>query len=236
MTGRDPYDSEALRQYRQKASDLGELRKQVGEAIGKLSAVEAQREFDKLTLQTKELEGLREQLTAKDLFMVKYNVTVINNHTVSCIIPSGCSRLEVLHEAAALVSFKQLVNQHTLRRWAAEDRFFSAVEKARRIHVDVGPERLHDRRREEQEAMIRAQGLTMPLQEDLAVAYAAFSVATDTPLFGRGYGEPSWIYFVRAANGGLYSDVYGLTGASPPDDQWERITAAVELPAIPLGK
>jgi hypothetical protein len=53
------YDSEALEQYRRKAAELGQLRKEIGERIGELNPSEAQKEFDRLVLRTKELEELR---------------------------------------------------------------------------------------------------------------------------------------------------------------------------------
>ncbi len=204
------YDSEALRQYRHKAAEIAELRREVGQKIGSLEPSEAKREFESLVVRTKELEEFRAQLRPMDRFMAKYNVTVNNNHTVSFVLPKGVSRYEMLSEAQAVVTDLDLVSPNQLKEWANDPTFQKCSEVPERIQIDGHVEGGDAQNRAAQESLVKSKGLTLPSLEDLAAAFVAHYVATGEPLFGW-YNKSNGLGFVvRAAGGTLGFDSGGL--------------------------
>lgn len=226
------YDSHALQQYRDRAAELAKFRQSVEQKIGQVEIAEAQKVFDELTLRTKELEDYRLTLNPKDLFMAKYNVTVVNEQTVSFVIPRGTPRIDILEEAQRLVGNDSLIEPGTLQEWRADDRFTTHMARTELVCIDGCVEGLNDLEREHQEVALKSRGLSMATFEDLSVAFAAFWVATNEPLFG-------WFYiarprtesrFARATGGTLdYYEHRGLCKSSMDELSWWGSCAAARL-------
>lgn len=179
------YDSEALKLYRAKAAEIAQLRHEVGLLAGELSYKEAHNELQKLTLRTDELADLRASLEPQELLMVKYGVGVIDQRTVSFLVPKGCSRLEILQEVQALVKVRdklELIAERTLAKWQRDRRFTKESATSERIcidgHVPGGDAKSLDIQKE----LLETRGLQMATIEDLAVAFALQWLATGEPL------------------------------------------------------
>lgn len=204
------YLSEALRQYRQKGAEIGELRQQLGQKMGALTAPEAQREFEELQVHTREFAELRATLDPKDLFLVKYNVVVMNDHTVSFSIPKGCAKIEILHEAKSLVTDRDLIAPRQ-RDWGQQVGFLVKASSAKRICIDGHVEGGDGLTRAEQRELLFSKGLKPPLLDDLVVAFVVHWIATGGPLFGWEAGEhgrhANWI---RATGSWLLFNKMGL--------------------------
>jgi hypothetical protein len=211
----DRYDSKSLQQYREKVAKLSELRKAVGDQLGKLAPSEAERVFDELTLRTREMESLGGSLGKDGVLLAKYGVEVINSHTVSFVLPKGCSRIEILHEVQELIrdrDGRNLVNPEWLAVWGESPRFASRIASSELFRIDGHVEGGDGRTREEQESLVTAKGFTLPSLEDLAVAFALNWVATGEPLISR--GSPHNDCYIRASFGALV--FYHSAGLNEP--------------------
>jgi hypothetical protein len=213
----DLSDSPALQQYRAKVVGLAELRRTLEEHIGEQSLPQAYESLEKLRVCTKELESFRATLNLTELFIVKYNVVVINEHTVSYVLPSDCSRIEILQEAQALVrerDARDLVFPEHLERWSRHIEFTSRVGSSERICIDGHVEGCDAKDRNTQRKEIHAKGLSIPAFEDLAVAFAMHWVASGGPLFGWYKESPDTIreytYWSRAERDTLSFSLRGL--------------------------
>jgi hypothetical protein len=102
------HDQKKLEEYRERAAALHDLSKGVEERMGRAAEsgkMEGAREaLGELKLKTKEFEDFRGTLTPAEIFVARYNVEVVNDHTVSVVIPKGISRIEILQEAQKLVT------------------------------------------------------------------------------------------------------------------------------------
>jgi hypothetical protein len=219
--GVQQYDSAALKEYRHKAAQVAALRHELGNQIGQVEVSETQREFDKLTLSTQELYKFRAGLAPKDLFMATYNVTVINNHTVSLVIPKGCSRLQILEEAQRLVDGRDLICPAYLSRLQFQSSFTAESGRSEKICIDGHVEGLDAKNRWKQAQLATMRGLEMPAVEDLAVAFAVHWIATMQPLFGWYKDTSATVqdvtYLVRAWTGSLFFDRDGLDAVNVSD-------------------
>jgi hypothetical protein len=206
------HDPKKLHEYRERAASLYDLSQGVEERIGQaaeLGSLQAARDaLGGLTLKTKEFEEFRKTLTPAEIFLAKYNVEVINEHTVSFVIPKGVSRIEMLKEAHALVTDRNLVARAQLQDWVSDPRYTQEAVTSERIGIDGRVPNSTGKTREQQEAMVGKDNL--PALEDLAVAFAVHWIATGEPLFGwYGYSKYS-SYVVRGADGHLRFDRDGL--------------------------
>lgn len=228
------YDSQSLQQYREKALEVAELRKTLGEKLGHVSNEEAQRVFDELTLRTKELENFRTTLGPKDLFIAKYNITVINDHTVSFVIPKGCSRMQILEEAAQVCQGQGILGRYEREAWNERNCFVETAVEAQKICIDGHVEGSDAKTEEEQISLLKERGLARADYWDLAVACAVFYVATGEPIFGWADAEKTRSFSVRAdpswsvyGPGALYFDARGLSEHEVyPDGNSPKIAVA----------
>lgn len=192
--------SEALRQYRQKGAEIGELRQQLDQKIGTLTASDAQKEFEELKLRTKEFDQLRARLGPTDLFLARYGVEVVSDHTVSFVVPKGCSRIEILEEANRSANETRFISSQNFDIWADNPRFTSSSQQSVKLCIEGKLEGSGGMTRKQQEHLTSELGLQMPNFEDLVIALAAFWVATGKPLPGW-CNSPFGGYVVRAASG-----------------------------------
>lgn len=198
------HDSKDLQQYREKAAELADLRDAVAECVEWRELSQAQEHLDRLKVCTAELERLRATLHPVDRIMATYNVTVINEHRVSFVLPKDCSRLGVLREASDAV--KELpgcrIHKQEWQSWGEDKRFIKEGAIPERICIDGHVEGTVGKNKDEQESLLSDQGLVPASVADLAVAIMLHWVATQQPLTGwlpsRDY--PFW---VRAADGVL---------------------------------
>jgi hypothetical protein len=93
----------SIEEYRSEAKRVDGVLEKASAAFGRAkeenNLSEARQWCDTLSTSADELRGLRARLSPRDLFIVQYNIEVINNHAISLVIPRGVSRKEVVHEA-----------------------------------------------------------------------------------------------------------------------------------------
>lgn len=193
----EQYDSESLREYRRKGAQVAEVRKELGEKLGRVQIDQVQREFDQLTVLSKELEDLRAKLEPKDLFMARYNVTVLGRNTVSFVLPKGVSRYEVLQEAERIVSLTLPKQFKDCALWGEDPAFITPVERSEKFCIAGHVEGAEGKTRAQQEEYLAARGLNMANLEDVVVAFAVFYLATGEPHLSRYTFDGQ--YWVRAA-------------------------------------
>jgi hypothetical protein len=206
------HDPKNVHEYREKAATLHDLSKGVEERIGKAAesgVIDAAREaLGELKLKTKEFEDFRETLTPAEIFVARYNVEVVNDHTVSFVIPKGVSRIEILQEAQKLVTDRDLILPNQLAKWTADPKFTTEATTSERICIDGHVPHSSGKTRAQQEALVGKENL--PTLDDLAVAFGVNWIATGEPLFGWHDESLGWSYVVRAAGGALGFDSIGL--------------------------
>lgn len=178
------FDPDQLRQYREKAAEVSELRKTLGEKLGKEEIGRTQREFEAFKVSTKQFEDLRNALGAAGVFLARYGVEVVNDHTVSFVIPRGASRIDIMHGAQQLVTGQALFEEEAYKYHARNDKFTTPATHSEKICIDGRVEGLDGKKRVEQESALQERGLTLADYEDIPVAFAVFWVATGKPLFG----------------------------------------------------
>jgi len=206
------HDPKKLQEYRERAAALHDLSKGVEERIGKAAesgVIDAAREaLGELTLRTEVFEEFRKSLTPVELFLAKYNVEVVNDHTVSFVVPRGVAPIEILREAQGVVIDRDLIYPTQLEEWEKDPKFTAPATSSERISIDGHvPNSIH-KDRTEQEKMVGKENL--PSLDHLAVAFAVNWIATGEPLFGWCNKSHSWSYVVRAAGGALRFDSLGL--------------------------
>ena len=204
-------DPKKLHEYRERAASLYDLSKGVEERIEQAAesgAIASAREaLQELTLRTKEFEDFRKSLTPVEFFLAKYNVEVINDHTVSFVVPRGVAPIEILREAQGLVTDRDLIWTTQLERWKKDPKFTTEGTKSERICIDGHVPNSINKDRTEQEEMVGKENL--PSLDHLAVAFAVNWIATREPLFGW-YNKNESSHVVRAAGGALDFYSYGL--------------------------
>jgi hypothetical protein len=205
------HDPQKLHEYREKAASLHDLSKGVEERIGQAAesgSIEAAREaLGELTLKTKEFEEFRKSLTPVEIFLAKYNVEVVNDHTVSFVVPRGVAPIGILQKAQGLVADRDLIWPTQLERWAKDPKFTTEGTNSERISIDGHVPNSRNKDRTEQEKMVGKENL--PSLDHLAVAFAVNWIATREPLFGW-YNKNESSHVVRAAGGALSFYRYGL--------------------------
>ena len=92
------YDPKKLQEYRAKAAELSDLWKGVKarmeQAAESGTLQDARKAFEELTAKTKEFEEFRKKYTSAEIFIAKYNVEVLDGHTVSFVIPKGVAPID----------------------------------------------------------------------------------------------------------------------------------------------
>lgn len=233
------FNSSDLQDYRAKVAELSEFRRFVGDTIGQLRPEEAQRVFDELTVRTKEVEDLRNVLGRACTVIATYGVNVINDHTISFVIPRGCSRIEVLNQCQELVMTqwgKEILSGRLLEGFAQSEKFTSQAAFSEHICIDAHVRYADGMNREHHETFIRQKGLTLPTRADLATAFALHWVATGESLFGwwiKNEGRP---YQVRCRDSSFTCTSSGLRENCIGDSNWgPSVTVSARIPRGPNG-
>lgn len=230
------YSTEDLRRYRTQASELAELRKTLGDTIGHLEPEKARQVFDELTLRTKEIEALKSSLGAAGVILAKYGVEVVNDHTVSFVLPKECSRIEILHEAQELVlerDKRELIGASCLNRWNRDKTFYSQAALSEHICIDGHVEGSTYKTRQMQIDFLSEKGLTMATKQDLVTAFALHWVATGEPLFRWWPNSHSSLSFdCRVEKDQLVMGSIGLVSFG--DDPWAQSSKLAVSARIPV--
>jgi hypothetical protein len=210
----EQYDSEAIREYRRKGARVAELRKEFGEKLGQAEIDQVQLEFDQLTVLSKELEDLRARLEPKNLFMARYNVTVLERNTVSFVLPKGVSRYKVLQEAEGVVSLTLPKQFKNCSQWGEDPDFTTPLERSEKFCIAGHVEGAEGKTRAQQEEYLAERGLRMANLEDVVVAFAVFYLATGEPHLSRYAFDGQ--YWVRTAKrqGRHFEHLYCIMGGT----------------------
>jgi hypothetical protein len=229
------HDPKKLQEYRERAAALHHLSKRVEERIGEAAEsgiIEAAREaLGELKLKTKLFEDFRGALTPAEIFAAKYNVEVIDDHTVSFVVPRGVAPIEILREAQEVVVDRDLIWPHQLAQWSKDPKFTTEATNSERICIDGHVPNSNNKTRTQQEEMVGKENL--PSLEHLAVAFAVNWIATREPLFGLYDKSNSWSYVVRAAGGALhfFSDGLDVSGLNV-DFSYDSVAVSSCAPGI----
>ena len=101
------YDPSKARAYRQLSKEMGPYQHEISarfrecQETGDLAA--ARDLLKEATLKTQPFIDLQRELGATGVFLAKYGVEVINEHTILFVIPKGTSRISILEEANKFV-------------------------------------------------------------------------------------------------------------------------------------
>lgn len=229
------YDINSLAVYREKAAELAPVRERVQkllDGVQECNLSEIEEAMHELSLRTQELEELRRGLGSSAVLLATYGVDVIDDHTVSFVIPQGISRIAILEEVQGLSENRTLIPAATSEFFRRVPLFSQAAEFSERICIDGNVGGAEHRTLQVQQEILASRKLTMAKIEDLAVAFGLFYVATGNSLFGAwsmmGTSVP---YHVRAATTELVSNVelfYSAgqlcLGSSP---EWSHCSLAI---------
>ena len=199
-------DLDRLKQYREIAAKLHDLSAGIEERIAQAARSGqikvAHDALEELQLKTKELDDFRATLSPEEIFLAKYGVEVIDEHTVSFVIPRGVSRLEILKEAHVLHPNGNLIKAWQLEKFEDDPSFTTEAAQSERICISGHVPNSENKTREQQENMVGKNNLATC--EDLTVAFAVNWIATAGILGGQalfGWCD-SWdrVYQVRAGD------------------------------------
>jgi len=159
--------------------------------------------------------------------MEKYQINVLGEGQVSLNL-AGSSRIDFLREVQALSP--QLHSQNAiwpdrLEKWAREKEFTEkSADGAPSISIDGNVRGSTNMNRREQETFLKRRDLAMPELCDLAVAHAAYFIATGKDLFGGN---------VVRARGGARSFHGGGLGVGYYNDGYRDhvVSASAALPS-----
>ena len=239
--GRTSYQPADLRSLREAAVELAKSREDAKAALataaetGDLTA--AKDILDQASLKTKAYEELRDRLGPVGMFLAKYGVEVINEHTICFVLPEGCSRIDILNDAQELVRVRDdrdLTHPRQLELWQRDGCFTQPAATSERICIDGHVKGGDAMIRATQEEFVAGKGLALPSIEDLAVAFALHWVATGEPLFGW-YIQNRHSYWVRGAGGSLGFDHDGLNAYGVYDGH-DNLIVAVSARVSPESK
>lgn len=137
----------------------------------------------------------------REAFVAKYGIRVLADSQVAVTLPAGSTRIEFLREAQELAP--KLYGQNAilpdrLQNWSGARVFTDAIEGALSLAIDGNVKDSTGQTRSEQEE----EGWNNVDIQDLAVAHAAYFIATGKNLFAGN--------IVRARGGALYFYSYGL--------------------------
>ncbi len=156
-------------------------------------------------------------------------ITVLGERKVSLTLPEGMSRADFLHKVQPLVREvygRDVIPPNRLEAWATDMEFTAKPSKYSQtvIAIDGHVAGTTHRTRAEQVLFLDKQRLQMPDLCDLAVAHAAYFLATGKDLFS---GD-----IVRARGGALYFNSSGLHVRNCYGDDYRdrHVAAASSLP------
>ena len=160
----------------------------------------------------------------KQAFIDKYGIEVLAESQVALTLPEGATRIEFLQEAQEIA--KKLHGQDgiwpgRLERWTKDRAFTDTVDEIRELAVDGNVKGSTNHTRSEQEK----KGWNDVDFQDLAVAHAAYFIATGKDLFAGN--------IVRARGGALFFSSLGLgvDGYSYGDLRYDNVSASRALPS-----
>jgi hypothetical protein len=227
-------------QYRSEAAKLSELRGQtdrvVTDAIREGRLHTAHEALEVLHHHTGLFNDLRQRYTPREIFMFAYGVEVINDYTVSFVLPKGTSRISMLREAQIIFKAdtdEDLVYQDQLFSWSRSKRYTETIQRSQRLCIEGFAPGSDGLNLKQQTSLLAERNLVMPESHDLALAFAAFYVATDKPLF-RWFEDDgpksAWTtYFIRAQGPSLYFDNEGLSETPVKPYERRQLVAAAAL-------
>ncbi len=223
-----------IKQYREAAIALHELRltteQQIQAALESGDKQAARDALAALKASGEKFQELRSTLTARDLFVAKYNIQVHGPHEVSFVLPKGVSRYEMLSEAQELVDDRVLVWPIQLKGWQSDPAFEKACDVPERIQINARVQGGDGKDRATQEKLVESLKLTLSSLEDLAAAFMAHYVATGEPLFGW-FDKDNYTFVVRAAGGALGFFSHGLDVYDISDDSsYSSVAVAARVP------
>lgn len=205
-------NADQLKQYRSKAAEVGELREQLGNRLQESGDIRPlQQLFQEFSFRTQELEALSKALGPSGIFLAKYGVQVINDHRVSFVIPKGVSRFAILKEAQELVRERDLIRPAYLHQWEVLPGFNAIASQSEAICIDGLVAGSHAKNFSEQQELLSKRGLLIARQEDLAVAFAVFWVASGESLLG--WHDHLSSFKVRTKGSSLWFSILGLEPA-----------------------
>jgi hypothetical protein len=160
-------------------------------------------------------------LTAEQLFLAKYNVEIINDHTASVVLPTGTSRYDFVKEAEPFCKYddgRDFISANMWMRLSGKPGE-APCEQPTKIAVDVCVDGLTIVRKDltlqkdyaNQDKQFKKRGLVDPTPEDVTVAIVALVVAGKKP-----YLEADWVstndVTLIYARGGLHELNFMPTG------------------------
>jgi hypothetical protein len=240
--GQSLYQQEALRDFRRAGAELAEFRKNAETAFeaaaitGDLKA--AQDILAEASLKTQAYQELRDKLGPTGIFLAKYGVEVINEHTVLFVLPKGCSRIDILNEAQRLVpgiGNWNLIYPSRLEKWQKEECFTKLAATSERICIDGHVKGGDGKDGATQVKFLADKGLRLSSIEDLAVAFALHWVATGDSLFDWLDKSRDYSAYVRCAGGALCVDSCGLH-MFDVEDRYDNVDVAVSARVFPESK
>lgn len=231
------HNSEPLKVYRAAGMELHEFSLKVEKELERAGEsgylAVAKEALSELTLRTSAFKDLRARLAPLDLFIAKYCVMAVDEHTVSLVIPKGVSRLEMLKEAlsTSIELYEESPGRYTayralqlywLEKCASESGFTEVTHKSLSLLIDGDVTGSNNLTHAEQEA----RGWNNAALQDLAVAHSAFYLLTGKSLFrGR---------TVRVAGGGaLNFSIYGLVDCNGNEESRDSTISASRSLSVP---
>lgn len=217
------YDPSKAREYRKLSKELGDYQQEVSarfkecQETGELAT--AKEILKEATLKTQPFIELQRELGATGVFLAKYGVEVINDHTILFVIPKGATRISILEEAHALIKEREgrdLIDKDFIPMWQTDERFTKQQESSKRLCIDGHVEGGDKKTREQQEAFLGKE-FTAAHFEDLAVAFSLHWVATGEPLFGWFNKQEEWSFVIRGVGGALNFNRNGLWASTISD-------------------
>jgi hypothetical protein len=161
----------------------------------------------------------------------KYKIEVLGESQVTLTLPKGTTRADFLTEVQAVAAElygRNAIYPSRLETWAKDQAFTSKKSKAETTSIDGNVKGSTDKIRSAQETFLKKQGLSMPELENLAVAHAAYFLATGKDLFAGNV--------VRARGGALRFNDFGVrvsdfVGGGGDDGRYGSVAASAALPS-----
>jgi hypothetical protein len=223
--------------YRTAAAELADLRVSIEQQLNRCHTTGEIPSLGDLEAKTAEFRKLREEIGPAGIVLATYGVNVIDDHTISYIIPRGQCFLEILRAADAAFHFPNLTKYNV--NFTLWPEFTSVQAESKRITIDARVAETCGLSRDQQQELLWERGLTVAPLEEVLPAMALFYMATGESLSGWNESVRS-VYTSRVAYGSSrYSRVcfdkfFGFfldRTAGKMERQWgNEITIAARIP------
>jgi hypothetical protein len=219
-TQKEYYDAVArLETAREVAID----ERKAAEVSGDVRAGE--RSLEKLRLAVAEFRGMRSKLSATDLFVIEYGVTVVGPSRVSLVIPADVAPSDLLvrsQEVSQEAFGRPAFRDDILTVWSSSRLATSSEAYSRRLDIDGCVDGTQGKSINQQDAILRKRGLELPNLLELGLAHVSYLFATGEDLF---QGKK-----VRADSLALFVGPSGLCVDSPAmQGDLSRLAASARL-------